>query len=263
MNLSHFGEMILRISSGRRGAKLLQTLIGDVGFPLPLVRCRTNHGISIKADPTSIMDIEIIRSGYYEPEVLEVILEHLPENGVFWDIGANIGLHSLTVNILRPSAKVLAFEPMPLTLSRLLEHVRVNSANVTVLPIALGAQTGYSEMKIRLRGNSGISSLNPWPKAMYDASTSVRVERGDSLIAADIAPAPNIIKVDVEGFEKQVLMGLENTLDSGNLRAVLFESEPDKLQKLKGILSGKSFEILPIRSNQIAETSNFIAIRLE
>lgn len=236
-------------------------LIGDVGFPLTIVRCRSVHGLIFRMDPTSQMDIEVIRHGYYEPELLMCILEQMPESGVLWDIGANVGIHALTVRKLRPHVEVVAFEPVPITLARLVQHARDNELDVMIIPVALGNEAGYMPMSIRLRGNTGIASLSPWPKSQYDTTLTVPVERGDALVEKAVVPAPDVIKIDVEGFELEALHGLSKTFADTRLRAIIFETSTAKLGAVEALLAGYGFSVSPIGGTGSHEERNYVAVR--
>ena len=87
-------------------------------------------------DPESYLEWFIFKNGYYEREVLDAALRHLPEHGVFWDVGANIGLHALTIKRLRPDVSVYAFEPVPFTAARFLLNQSLARAEVELFPIA-------------------------------------------------------------------------------------------------------------------------------
>jgi FkbM family methyltransferase len=255
MTIATLGESLLRMRAGRRGAGLMLRLFGDVGFPLTTVRCRSTHGLMFRMDPTSQIDIEVICNGYYEPEILACILDHLPERGVLWDVGANVGIHALTVRALRPQVEVVAFEPVPITLARLVQHVSDNGLELKIMPVALGNEAGYLPMSTRLYGNSGIASLSPWPKSEYHTTLTVRVERGDVLVEKGVIPAPNMIKVDVEGFELQAFEGLARILSDPRLGTVIFESSEAKLGAVEALLASNEFSVSPVGKR------NYVAVR--
>lgn len=210
-------------------------------------------------DPDSIMDSEVIRHGYYEPEILEAILAHLPENGVFWDVGANFGMHSITVQSLRPDARVISFEPTPAPLARLTYNATLNASQIAILSVALGDTAGYARMEVKVSGNTGISSLSPWPGSKYDGHITVRVETGDALIVSGLVPEPSVIKIDVEGFEYQVLLGMSGLRDRAKTLTLVFESNPEKLGPIRETLEGNGFSISPIFAAGRSRTANYLA----
>jgi hypothetical protein len=67
--------------------RLARALRGDA---LLVVETRTQHGLRFLADPHSFVDQQILRTGYFEPEILAALSGELREGDVFWDIGANI-----------------------------------------------------------------------------------------------------------------------------------------------------------------------------
>jgi FkbM family methyltransferase len=248
-----------------RGMGRLRSLIRG-GYPVTLARVKTVDGLTMALDPESYMDNFIIQTGYYEREVLEAIFAYLPADGVLWDVGANFGLHSLTAKHLRPNATVIAFEPVPFTAARLMMNSGSNNLDVKLFCVALGRKTGYSQISVLLRGNSGLSSLEPWSNVAYDASFDCRVERGDDLIAQKVTPAPSVIKVDVEGFEVSVLNGLSNTLKSPKLRAILFESDGKHFSEISETLIRNGFRVASLppqnKTESGHETPNFLATRV-
>jgi len=125
------------------------------------LKIKTKHGILLALDPNEYVDRFVIDYGYYESEVLEAIMDHLPENGCFWDVGANIGLHAVTVACLKPDTKVFCFEPNPKMAERIWENADLNKANVKTVQNALG--NSNREVSLYLHsGNAGMSSVQNW-----------------------------------------------------------------------------------------------------
>jgi FkbM family methyltransferase len=261
VTLGGVAEFVIRQTIGRRGGGIVRRFIGGIGPSAPLVRCKSKHGLTFSLDPASVMDVEMMRGGYYEPEVLGALLDHLPEDGVFWDVGANIGVHSITVRSMRPGARVISFEPVPLVASRFIQNAELNGVVPELMPVALGPHAGYAPMSVKLRGNSGISSLKPWPGATYDANILVRLESGDSIIAGGTVPAPNVLKIDVEGYEYEVLMGLADHLGNSNLKAIVFESAPELLERTQRLLQRYGLVAVLLQSARPATARNYLALR--
>ena len=94
----------------------------------------------------------IIEQGDYEPEISEVIIKELSgiENPLVIDIGANIGLMSISVLHEIPNAKIYAFEPGPHQFKLFSKTIETNKINGKILlsPIALSNQKGTAIFQI-------------------------------------------------------------------------------------------------------------------
>lgn len=242
-----------------RGSARMRSLLRGA-YPISLARIQTVHGLTLAIDPESYIDDIILRQGYYELPVLNAILEYLPENGVLWDIGANEGIHCITAKHLRPGATVVAFEPVPFIAARLALNAELNNTDIRLITAALGCASGYADMSVKIRGNSGLSSLKPWTTINYDSKVTCRVERADSLLSDGTVRQPNVIKVDVEGTELDVLHGFGDSLDAPSLKAIIFEGEECR-EDFSNMLSSKGFTIKPLHQSGEERLINFIALR--
>jgi len=83
------------------------------------LRQRSLHGLIFELQPHEYIDAIVLREGYYEPEVIDALRPFLRPGAVFWDVGANIGLHTVTAACLAPGSQVVAFEPNPAVFARL------------------------------------------------------------------------------------------------------------------------------------------------
>ena len=148
-----------------------------------------------------------------------------------FDIGAHLGGRSRA--FLELGARVVAVEPQPQCAANL--HARwAGERRFTLIPKAVGAQPGSSTLHIN-RLNPTISTLAPdaWRAAMAAAAT--RRERWDHRVDVDVATLdqlieayglPDFCKIDVEGFEKQVLAGLSHPLPALSFEFISFEKTP-------------------------------------
>ena len=124
------------------------------------------------------------------------------------DIGANIGETTLMFSRLcGVNGKVASFEPFPSTFKRLEHHLALNSCP-NVLPVnrALGQreETVYMET---VSGNSGGNQVTTGA-----AKTEVICTTLDKWLNEQTGFEPSFIKIDVEGYEQQVLLGARATL---------------------------------------------------
>ncbi len=131
---------------------------------------------------------------------------------VVYDIGANIGDVTMHASrIVGESGHIISFEPFPATLKRLYEHVRMNELkNVRVFPVALGAAEDSFFME-EYEHNPGMNRIVTGTD-IRSASVKVDVKVLDSLFVTENLPVPEVIKIDVEGFEMEVLRGAASTI---------------------------------------------------
>lgn len=187
----------------------------------------TRYGATLELRPSDYIDGIILHDGYYEPEVFDALRPHLTPGAVLWDIGANFGQHAVSAAVASPATQVYAFEPNPVMAARLEANARLNGAAVKHLICALSDHDGTGTLHINSSGNPGMTTLNPWSEGTYDRRLEVRLVHADTLIAAGEVPAPNVIKLDVEGAEAAVLGGFGEMLRSIKLRAIVFETRAD------------------------------------
>jgi FkbM family methyltransferase len=144
--------------------------------------------------------------------------QFVPAGGLVFDVGANEG--RLTQTFAELGATVVAIEPNPALAARV--RARYGSRTVRVENVAVGDESGTATLQ--LGRDSGHSTLSPdWQEAVgeafhdrWDGSVDVTVVTLDELIARH--GVPDFVKIDVEGFEPQVLAGLHHPV-----RALSFE----------------------------------------
>ncbi len=158
--------------------------------------------------------------------MMELYVHFMQRGDVVIDVGANIGNRTRIFSEL--GARVIAVEPQKECV-RLLYIQFHDNPRVTIVPQALGAAPGRAEIRI-CQESSTISSLSPdYPRVMsghrafkhvhWTNTRSVPLTTLDALIAQFGIPA--FTKIDVEGYESEVLQGL-----SQSLPALSFEFTP-------------------------------------
>jgi len=175
-----------------------------------------------------------IASGQYSVELSETVLmlRILPYISTFIDIGANVGFFSLLIaHQSQKKVKVIAFEPIEENRSLFNSAIIQNNFQdkIQVCPYAVGDKKEDSIIATCTAGSGG-HCINPLPKnaEMFDGGKSVNVITLDSIFEKNPKIFENcLIKIDVEGFEINVLRGSENILKSPHLPIILFESWPE------------------------------------
>jgi FkbM family methyltransferase len=146
------------------------------------------------------------RGQFYERRGLQIIAEHFPPDGVFLDVGANVGNHTIYVaKFLRPRS-VIVVELTPPAIFILRSNIALNNLGGVVDASLLGV--GFADVEGRVVGRGPKHNLG---NAVFtlDSEGSLRVVPGDSLLADRRI---DFVKIDVEGMEMAVLKGLEQTI---------------------------------------------------
>lgn len=144
------------------------------------------------------------------------------------DVGANVGLYTLNMaSLVGPGGRVIAFEPDPDLAALLRDNCAANGAsNVETHAVALGSAPDRLILH-RLTLNSGENHLGSQGRTAFRTPVEVEVAAFDKLLPGI---RPDFVKVDVQGWELNVLRGMEGTLRESNARVYL-EFWPDGLKR--------------------------------
>lgn len=170
-------------------------------------------GVKVQLDFATAAHVGMYRSGAFEPELTQVISRLARRDDVFVDIGANVGWHTLSLLTRRPDvARSYAFEPSKRTFDMLVAGIEANdlTGRCRARNIALSNAPGRASFKTFPEFGSTHSSLYAladWPYVEED----VELDTLDN-VAHSFDAAPAIIKCDVEGGERDVLLGATGVL---------------------------------------------------
>ena len=147
-------------------------------------------------------------------ELLEVLRPSNPQ--VIYDIGANVGTWTLLAKALYSKAQIHAFEPLPMHTEKF-QQLSKDLTDVHLHEIGLGSHRMQTTIKVT--DFSDASSLLPlteegkrfWHLHQIE-EIPVQIERLDDWVSARGLSYPDLIKLDVQGFELEVLKGSENCL---------------------------------------------------
>lgn len=172
-------------------------------------------GFKYKGNLANSIDFAIFYYGAFEKPLLFFLsdtMTAIAPHGCFADIGANIGQHSLYMS--RFACQVHAFEPYSAVSDRLLAQIRLNDLdNISVHQVGLSDSNTSLPFFAPTGRNAAIGS--------FDASTTekgnrnigkLQLVKGDDYFSTQNIDHIDLMKIDVEGFEKPVLRGLQNTL---------------------------------------------------
>jgi FkbM family methyltransferase len=164
----------------------------------------------------------LLVSDAYEARYAAAITRCIRVGDSVWDIGANVGHYAVSFSYqVGISGRVFAFEPSPRNLAPLHERTLV-AGNVVVLPFALSDKCGQFSFKEEADGTTSHIAADNSPGDVNELIT-VNLRTGDEMISRGDAAFPNIVKIDVEGYELEVLLGLSTALRDPRLRCVFVE----------------------------------------
>ena len=150
-----------------------------------------------------------------------LLLHLLREGDLFVDVGANVGVYTvLAAGAL--GARVVSIEPVPETFGKLCANLRVNNIVDKVAPHNIGL--GRAEARLRFTANQDTTNHVIEDEAWSGPSILVPVSTLDTVLNGS---TPVLIKIDVEGWESEVLAGAAATLRSPSLLGLIVEMNGD------------------------------------
>jgi len=179
--------------------------------------------IAIYTGADSYIEWAILSNGTYEEEINKLIRISLKDGENALDIGGNIGLQSIRMSqAVGKTGKVLAFEPLGYLREKFIKNIGLNkTANVTLLPFALSDEESEADFIVDKKSwNQGTFSLSN--KMQGDDKERVTIKIGDGISEIQSLASLSLIKIDVEGFEFQVIRGLLKTIERLGPR-IIFE----------------------------------------
>lgn len=154
----------------------------------------------------------LIYEGSFEQDEIAFVKEHLKNGDIFLDIGSNIGLFSLIAsNLVGPSGKIIALEPSPYTFKRL--ELNLSLATINNIELKnIGLSDSIGKLKLNISG-SGYDAWDSFASEHESKSTNtveVQVSTLDDQLVNIDKNKISLVKIDVEGWEKYVLLGGES-----------------------------------------------------
>ena len=171
-------------------------------------------GLRMQIDPTEDPWVEksLYETGAYEAGTVAVLQRFLNVGDTFFDIGANIGVLSLEASrFVGPKGSVHAFEPATDTFNMLTKNIELNTCeNIIAQNVALGASCATVTL---YKPNRSQASLIQHDKS-YKKDQTVHVLTVDQYVTDHNISHVNMMKIDVEGWELEVMHGAAKLLQS-------------------------------------------------
>lgn len=198
-----------------------------------------------------------------EPEMLDWIEEYA-QDGVLYDIGANIGIYSIYYAKTQ-TGNVYAFEPSIFNLRQLGKNININSLDkrITIIPNPLSSKTGKAVFVNSNEDEGGALSAFGVDYGHDGKVLERSVEYSllgfslDDLLESGALPEPpRLIKIDVDGIEHLILEGAKNTLSSDSCKSVYIEVNDnfsEQSDKVRFFLEGAGFKLVAKKHSDMFE----------
>jgi FkbM family methyltransferase len=154
--------------------------------------------------------------GLMEYNEMAFLLHFLRPNDLFVDVGANIGAYTILASS-EIKANTISIEPLESTYLKLIDNILINKIqeNVRAFNIGLGSKIG------KLYFTKSLDTINHVTLKEDIDTAVVKIDTLDSLLKNEQCPV--LIKIDVEGYETEVINGAEKTLANKLLKAIIIE----------------------------------------
>jgi FkbM family methyltransferase len=211
--------------------------------------------INIK-DP---IDKIIFYRNEYEEKQIKFLSDWIKKNkpNIFIDIGANFGVYSLRISKLFKMLKVITFEPVLTTFNKLKMNIKINNLGkrIKTYNVGLSNVNGLKKMVALKRRNyvqSGGFSFNIPKRKLTDEEITQynKTIKGDEVLK--FKKKKIVVKIDVEGYENKVLLGIKNLLKNNKI-LLQIEIFDDNFKKINKFLLEKRFKLI----NKFNKTSDY------
>lgn len=222
--------------------------LGGAKFEVPhltneLLEIGCNFGSSCRRRLAKSLEIPFIFEGPYLTDRISI-----KESDCVLDIGASLGIFSVfAARAVGPTGQVLAFEPNDLVAKIMRRNFEINQIdNVKIIDTVLTDKFGDIDFTVDLNGAQGSSSIFPI-KSARTKLIKARQETLDSFIVQHNIQRVDFIKADIEGAERLMLKGAEQTIKRFKptiaIRIYHLPDDPEVIEAmLKGFVPGYKIE---------------------
>lgn len=224
-----FEKLLFYVNSGKKyGSWLTRITPNHTDYSSPAIRRVTRNGVKYSLDISNLVDWYIYFNFTDLPH--ERFLNAIQAHDTVIDVGANIGLISMRSAIRAKNGAVYSFEPYGKTYERLEYHRKLNDfRNIFTYNIGLGSTDEEVAFDTDFQGNPGMFRVNRHAAA---ETTRIKVMTLDKFVSENRLQQINAIKIDVEGYETEVLKGAGKVLSE--FKPLLFVELDDNNLKDQG-----------------------------
>jgi len=213
----------------------------------------TSYNVKFYVDFNDSISSSIYNKGFFDKTLTEYIINNIKESDVVLDVGANLGW--MTCLFASKAKKVHAFECNSEVYNQLVCNVHLNNFKdkTSLYEIALSDKKGESEFTRYAHSGHGHLESNVRYNT-YKDTVKVKTDTIDNIISEKV----DFIKVDVEGFEYNVLKGAKNTISKYKPDIFL---EYNNNNKIVEYLKSLGYDFFIVGENQQIEKADFSKLK--
>lgn len=190
-------------------------------------------GVKYKGITSNYIDWGVYFKGGHEKGLIKFLKKEISNFDIYLDIGANSGTLSLPF-IFEEKLDIICFEPLSYSFNKLKTNFEINNApkRHKLINKAISNQTGISNIYFsKINENPGFASIDNYFDNKDLSTEKIKLDTIDNLIK--VKNKNIIFKIDVEGYEKQVIEGAKNTLKNNNVLMYLECRNKQVIETLK------------------------------
>ena len=223
-------KILARVTQNKSlGSYIIKLIPNNYQYSRGTIRFATRNGINYKLHLQDYMDW-LLFFGIKE-KGRESLYQLVKKNDTVIDVGTNTGEVLMNFAVLTGNlGKVHGFEPDSVNHKRCTENLKLNNfRNIQLNQAGLGDNSGKYNIKVNTQSNRGGNRIT---RDHGENTEEITVITLDEYVENNSIPVVNVIKIDVEGFELNVLKGSENILN--RLKPILFIEVDDNNLKEQG-----------------------------
>jgi FkbM family methyltransferase len=209
-----------------------------------------HHDIRMELDPEEWLQIDLRAFGHLEPRTTALFERILRPGDAYVDVGAHVGYHSLVAaRLVGEGGRIFSIDPQPYNCAKILANAELNGfANITVIAAAVDEADGFASLRIQSRQDKARLTLSG--PGVNDGALTFVVPKITLrwLLETYKLRTLNLLKIDVEGFELEVLKGAGDAIRA--IENIVFEvlsgEDADRTQAIETMLRDFGFQMFDV-----------------
>jgi FkbM family methyltransferase len=206
-----------------------------------------HNGLRMQLDPIEWAQCRLLQEGIIDNSTISLYEQILRPGDTYVDVGAHIGFHTLVARFLvGTTGHLIVIDPQPYNCDRILLNAGLNGfVNVSVVVAAIGPNDGFVTLNNQIpQDKSKLSLSEHWPHEETQQQFTVAMCRLDTV--TEHLNQISLLKVDVEGYEWEVLQGATATLAKTDNLIIELHPETSSVDRSATFLKKTGFNLFNV-----------------